>query len=235
MINATPYIVLAGGKGTRLAAAIGGRPKCLAPVGHEEFLMLLLRLLVREGGRHVMLSLGFQSSEVVQWIGTHALPCRVSYVIEPSALGTGGALLFAMASAGVNEALVVNGDTYFDGDFGPLLRPQMVPTNWEFIVGTLNVPDCGRFGAIKSEGGNVRSFVEKGVGGPGAINVGVYRARRSAFAGYVPGDVFSLEEDVFPKLIAREALGAAQLVGGFFDIGVPEDLARFVRYAESHG
>jgi D-glycero-alpha-D-manno-heptose 1-phosphate guanylyltransferase len=91
-------IVLAGGLGTRLRSVLADVPKCLAPVGARSFLEIQLEFLAGQGVERFVLSLGHLAQQVEAASKSFRLAERLSIVTEPHALGTGGAVLHAMAS-----------------------------------------------------------------------------------------------------------------------------------------
>lgn len=219
-------IVLAGGLGTRLRSAVPDRPKCLAPVGARPFLALQLQMLRRRGIQRFVLALGHGAAAVRDAVTGFGGAARIDMVVEPSPLGTGGAVQHALRAWGLAEALVVNGDTWIDADLAGLLHP--LGEGEMMRLGLVNVADRGRYGGVELDGGGrVARFVPSGQPGPGLINAGIARLRIAAFdavAGRVP---CSLEVDVLPVLAGRGALGGVLLDGDFIDIGVPEDYRLF--------
>jgi D-glycero-alpha-D-manno-heptose 1-phosphate guanylyltransferase len=219
-------IVLAGGLGTRLRSEISDLPKCLAPVGHRSFLEVQLEWLARHGVDRFVLSLGFMAEKVIASVRSLRVPFQIDSIVEPRPLGTGGALGYAFARAGVDEALVINGDTYVGGDLVGMLRP-LEP--WEaFRLAVVSVADATRFGRVILAGARVAGFSEKGSGGEGLINAGIYRVSGRALAAVTDARPYSLENELLPSLIQSGLVGAEQVSGPFVDIGVPDDYRRFV-------
>lgn len=220
-------IVLAGGLGTRLGSLLGGLPKCLAPVGGRAFLDLQLDALAAAGVGRFVLSLGHAAEPVLAHLPILRRRHDVQAVVERERLGTGGAMLFAMHVSGLDECLVVNGDTFLDGELDLMLAPLDDSGGELLRLATVDVPDRGRYGGLQIVNSRVRGFLEKGTHSPGPINAGLYRTARAAFGDRAPGMAFSFEQDVMPGLVAASAVGAAATSGGFIDIGVPEDYRRF--------
>jgi len=109
-------IILAGGLGTRLRAVIADKPKVMAPIGKHPFLYYLLHYLADQGVRRVVLALGYQHQYVLQWLNqsaSHPFPFEITPVVEPSPLGTGGAIRLSMHQTTAETIFVLNGDTYF--------------------------------------------------------------------------------------------------------------------------
>jgi D-glycero-alpha-D-manno-heptose 1-phosphate guanylyltransferase len=225
---ASVCVVLAGGLGTRLLPVLSDRPKCLAPVGNRPFLALQLEMLASRGVERFVLSLGHLAPMVRQAILPLQAGLRIDTVTEPEPLGTGGAILYTMHHAGLDECMVTNGDTWLDADLGTLVAPLDAAAREKLRLGCVVVADRSRYGGVAFEGsGLVAGFLPKGAEGSGPINAGFYRMGRSAFDGWSVGASFSLEIDVLPGLVAAGAVRATPLDGTFIDIGVPEDYRRF--------
>jgi len=221
-------IVLAGGLGTRLRSVLADRPKCLAPIGSRPFLALQLEMLATRGIQRFVLSLGHLAPMVQRAIVPLQSRLRIDTVIEPEPLGTGGAILYAMHQAGIDECMVTNGDTWLDADLSGLIAPLNAAAHEKLRMGCTVVADRSRYGGVAFEGsGLVAGFLPKGAEGSGPINAGFYRVHRSAFDTWSAGSSFSLELDVLPSLVAAGCVSATPLDGGFIDIGVPEALRRF--------
>jgi D-glycero-alpha-D-manno-heptose 1-phosphate guanylyltransferase len=221
-------IVLAGGLGTRLRAAVPDRPKCLAPVSDSSFLTHQLRMLASRGVAHFVLALGHQADLVLAALEPLASEFSLESIVEPHALGTGGAILHSMAHATLAECLVANGDTWLDADLAGLMRPLHCASNERVRMGCLRVADRGRYGSVVvGRAGRVTGFEAHARPGPGLINAGIYRLHRDAFGGRAVGSTFSLEAELLPQLAIAGAVTAVTLHGEFIDIGVPEDYLRF--------
>lgn len=220
-------VVLAGGLGTRLRSALGDQPKCLAPVGTRPFIEVQISTLLAAGINDVVLSLGYRAAQVVDAMQNLAERGRVRHVVEPSLLGTGGAIAFAMDQLGLDEVMVANGDTYLDGDISGMLSPLERKAGELFRMAVVTVPDRGRFGGVRvGPQGRVQGFLEKGLTGAGLINAGLYRLCRTSLPKHHEG-AYSLEADILPGLVQQGALSALAVDGSFTDIGVPEDYFRF--------
>lgn len=224
----TTCIVLAGGLGTRLRAAVPDRPKCLAPIAGRPFLEWQLRSLARRGVEHFVLALGQGAAQVLQALQEPwARSLSIDHVIENTTLGTGGAAHHAMAATGLSEALIANGDTFLGGSLEAMLHPLDPAVGEAMRIATVTVADRGRFGGVAVEPqGVVTAFLEKGQTGAGMINAGLYRVHASALVGE-DAPSFSMETDVMPRLLSRRALTAREVAGPFIDIGIPEDYRRF--------
>lgn len=223
-----PCIVLAGGLGTRLRSAVPDLPKCLAPIAGRPFLEWQLRSLVERGIKHFVLALGHGATDVLDSLRQPwARSLSIDTVIERELLGTGGAARFAMDESGLKDALIVNGDTFLGGALQTMLTPLDLDGGELMRIATVQVSDRTRFGGVAVDAEQrITAFLEKGQTGAGPINAGLYRIHRNAFD-YEDQGTFSMETQVMPRLVAKGALQAREIVGPFIDIGVPADYRLF--------
>jgi D-glycero-alpha-D-manno-heptose 1-phosphate guanylyltransferase len=221
-------IVLAGGLGTRLRAAVPDLPKPMAPVNGRPFLEFLLDYWIGEGVTRFILSTGYRHELLAAHFGAAFHGAAIRHVVEDHPLGTGGGLLLARgALAAAGPFLVLNGDTFFEvalrrlRDFHAARRAQAT-------LSLFRSPQPGRYAGISlGKEGEIRSLgaVEKG----GLANGGVYLMERSLLGAgpWKPRGAVSLEEDILPKALrAGKRVYGMECSGRFLDIGVPEDYAR---------
>lgn len=104
-------VILAGGKGTRLAPLTTVLPKPLMPLGEEPILDVLLRQLRAEGWRQATLAVGHLSELIRSYCGSgKRYDLRLRYLHEGRPLGTVGPLANLPDSARDRTLLVMNGD-----------------------------------------------------------------------------------------------------------------------------
>lgn len=218
--------VLAGGLGTRIAGVLGDTPKVLAPVEGRPYLAWLLDWLARSGVRRVVLCLGHLASKVEEWVARHPrVGMEILASVEPSPLGTAGALRHARPLLRSDPVLVLNGDSFVAADLASLLARHRT-AGAEATLLCVEVADAGRYGRIElDETGRIRRFAEKGAGGgPGLISAGFYLLGGSMLDRIAAGGASSIEREIFmaqaPGRIAAEVTR-----GPFIDIGTPESLA----------
>jgi NDP-sugar pyrophosphorylase family protein len=220
----TSAAILAGGLGTRLRPVLGTKPKVLAEVAGRPFLSRLLAHLARWGVKHVVLATGYRSEEVEAFAGDgSAWGLAIEISREETTLGTGGAVRRAAPFLRSDPFLVLNGDTFVDADPGLLLADHLAHDALATLV-AVRVPDRSRFGSLRTDpSGRMLGFIEKGPGGEGYVNAGVYALSRAALGRLPPTDPCSLETDLFPTLL-ESGLRAFRIDAPFLDIGTPDSL-----------
>jgi len=222
--TSTKAVRLVGGLGTRLRAMITSRPKPLAPVGNRPFLELLIRQLVDQGIKRLIMCTGYLAQQIEGEFGDGSdLGATIEYSREPHPLGTGGALKFAQRFLqGAAEFLVMNGDSFLDLDFCEFMRFHHAHGGLATIA-VVRVENAGRYGTVHADSSNkVTGFLEKtGVTSPGLINAGIYIFKPVNLE-YISAGPVSLEREVFPRLLDHGVYATRQ-EGAFIDIGTPAD------------
>ena len=230
-------VILVGGLGTRLGELTARTPKPLLPVAGRPFVEHLLQEVSRYGFRKATLLAGRFGDQVrATYDGQVIFDLAVDVVVEPSPMGTGGALAFAAAEARLDpEFLLMNGDSWIDMDLVRLVRnweaarTERPGTRAQLLLQT--VPDAARYGTVSAKDGLVTVFQEKSperTNRPGQINAGVYVLDRTILKD-VPSDrVTSLETDILPKLVADGRVVSILAPEGsyFIDIGLPDTYLR---------
>ena len=219
-------VVLAGGRGTRIAGLYPDLPKPLIPACGAPFLHWVSAWLATQGLRDIVYSTGYLGQQIEDWVAglEPAEGIRLRCRREETALGTGGGILNCLDLC-ADTVLALNGDSMLVADLAPLLA-LLSGGRADGVLMGLEVADASRFGSMLiDEAGNLCEFSEKRPG-PGVINGGVYLMRRRLFEGFPAGVPVSMEYDIIPGLIARGARLAVHVIkdASFIDIGTPESV-----------
>lgn len=229
----TRLLVLAGGFGTRLRSVVDAVPKPLAPVAGKPYLHYLHESWTAQGVTAITFLLHYLAEPIKSFLKQEQRDgplrnCAVDVVVEPTPLGTGGAIAYAVRQLGIRgDFLVANADTWLGSGIRALANTAAP------ALATIEVVDTGRYGNLDIRGTKVQGFREKQAsGGRGWINAGLYHLSSDLFAEW-DGAPYSIERDIFPGLARSGCLNAVALDTAFIDIGVPEDYFRFCRWIES--
>lgn len=220
-------IILAGGLGTRLREVVADVPKPLAPIEEIPFLAYLFaQLATFPEITRVILAVGYRAEALEAYVKDLKLPFALSLSREGRPLGTGGALLQAMALCKGSTFLVLNGDSFLDFALTPFLAHHR-QLKGSMTLCSQEVEEVERFGALEFDARTFRLglFGEKARRGRGWINLGIYLMERELLSVLAPlGPAFSLEQEGFPLLLEKGVF-CYPCVGVFCDIGTKESYA----------
>ena len=207
---------------------VSDRPKPMALVEGKPFLEYVLQGLKKSGIDDIIFAVGYKGGMVEEYFGDGSrFGIRARYAYEEELLGTAGAIKNAGKYVTDEQFFVLNGDTFYQMDFGDLSRIQQ-EKNLEMALVLRGVPDISRYGAARLTDGLLTAFNEKnGNTGAGTINGGVYLMKR-VLLDEIPEGKVSLENECILRWMQEgRRLGGIVNGGYFIDIGVPEDYFRF--------
>lgn len=107
-------VIMAGGKGTRIAQVRADVPKPMMPVLGKPILEHQLEVLKRQGYTEVTFVIGHLGEQIKQYFGTgERYGVSIRYIEEEQPLGTAGALYY-LKDRIKEDFLLLNGDIIFD-------------------------------------------------------------------------------------------------------------------------
>ncbi len=216
-----PVAILAGGLATRLRPITEKIPKALVEINGEPFVAHQLRLLEERGIRQVVLCVGYLGEMVREFVGDgRRFGLEVQYSFDgPVLRGTAGALQQALPLLG-ESFFVLYGDSYLPCDYQAVEEAfrrsgktaLMTVFRNEGAWDTSNVEFAGgRILAYNKRNRTPRmQYIDYGLG--------VFHSR--ALAGIEAGAVYDLAA-VYYELLARDELGAFEVMERFYEIGSP--------------
>ncbi|MCH9633627.1 MAG: D-glycero-alpha-D-manno-heptose 1-phosphate guanylyltransferase [Chlamydiae bacterium] len=220
-------LILAGGLGTRLKSVVQNLPKPMAPVQNRPFLEYLLDFWIDQKATAFYLSTCHLAEKIESHFSKSYRGCSIEQIKEPEPLGTGGGLLYALNKIGLNEDIVVvNGDTFFEIDF-ERMKAFHKEKKARLTMGLREVQLNNRYSGIElDDTQKVCMLAQRKTDSKHLlINAGVYilNPRWLLEQGFQVGGKYSLEDELFPLLIKKEAVYGFVSKGKFIDIGIPED------------
>ncbi len=219
-------ILLVGGEGTRLRPLTYDCPKPMLPVVDRSLVAHVVGWLGRHGTSRAVLSLGYRPDAFADAFPAGEIDgVELVYAVEPSLLGTAGAIRYAAAAAGVSERfLALNGDVLTDFDVSALGGFHEA-RRAEASLFLTAVDDPSAFGVVPiAPDGRVLDFVEKpppGTAPTNLINAGVYVLEPSILDRIPAGRPVSIERETFPALVAEGRLYAMASDAYWVDAGTP--------------
>ena len=204
--------LLVGGRGTRLASITNGKPKPLVDVHDNPFLDYVINNLKGFDITLVCSNLNYEHFRQYKDLG-------IDVFNEGELSGTAG---FLMKVKAPESFYVMNGDTYFSGDFS-----LDCDTSTLFVAEEDVTPDVGY---IRGKNGKVESYVEKNPNASGRelVSLGIYKFYKKDLN--IPMRLpLSMEYDILPGMdLSYKVLDTQR-----FDIGTPERLERFKTWLPS--
>jgi NDP-mannose synthase len=232
-LKGTQAVVLAGGKGTRLAPYTSVLPKPLMPVGDRAILEVVVEQLEAYGIVDINLCVGYLSHLIEAVFDNRENGhVNISYVRENQALGTAAPL--RLVDHLDDTFLVMNGDVLTALDYRDLIDYHRKHGNLVTIAThdrTIKV-DYGILHLDVRQ--RLRAFEEKPeLTTP--VSMGIY-VMEPEVLDYIPsGEYFDFPDLVQALLSASAPVGAYRYDGLWFDIGRQEDYENAVAIWSQNG
>jgi mannose-1-phosphate guanylyltransferase len=224
-------VILAGGRGTRLAPVTDQTPKPMVPIHGNPFLQYELHLLKLQGYSNILILTGYLGERIEEYFkdGT-TLGLRIAYSHEQTPLGTGGALKLAENKISGNFILM-NGDTLFPFDLHELIG-FFHKHNKMGAIAVSKDPSCrSAFNITAGKEGLVEKYHKKPpLSGADYASGGVCVFKHELLNLIPLGRPCSLEEDIYDALIRNHDLAAYVAPGAFYDMGTPERLKKIEEF-----
>jgi NDP-sugar pyrophosphorylase family protein len=227
-------VIMAGGLGTRLGPLTREVPKPLVLVNGVPFMELELRHLRENGVDEIVICVGYLGELVETTIGDgtrFGLTARYSFD-GPELLGVAGALKNAERLLR-DTFLVTYGDSFLTLDY----RALMERLSRSKALGVMAVyRNEGRHGRsdVDVRGGRVVAYDKGGERKLRWINFGVTALKKQALVRVPRGRVCG-EEEFYGRMISRRELLAFPVKKRFYEIGTPESLREFEKFAAKNG
>jgi NDP-sugar pyrophosphorylase family protein len=225
-------IILAGGKGTRLAPYTTVLPKPLMPVGEMPILEIVIRQLERHGFGDLTLAVGYLAELLMAYCGDGSkFGVKLDYSREEQPLGTAGPIA---SVPNLNETfLVMNGDLLTTIDYSAMLK-------YHRERGALATIACYQrdvkidLGVIDVDSDNwVSNYIEKPTYHY-AVSMGIY-IFEPAILNYIPSNQhLDLPQLVLNLIKAEKKVNVFNFNGYWLDIGRHDDYERAIQEFAAH-
>jgi NDP-mannose synthase len=218
-------VILAGGKGTRLAPYTTVLPKPLMPIGDRAILDVVVRQLASHGYRRLTFAVGYLAHLVKAVFGDgSAWDVSIEYHEEEEPLGTAGPL--ARVDGLDQTFLAMNGDVLTTLDYAELFEVHQRAGN-ALTIATHYRTVRTEYGVLHVDGahgetGRVTGYEEK----PEleyTVSMGVYVVEPAALAYIPPGTRFDIPDLVLAMIDGGEPVGSYLFDDYWLDIGRHDD------------
>lgn len=226
-------IILAAGKGTRMAPLTDRRPKPLVPLLARPMIEHILTGGAAAGVDDWIIVVGPFRDQVTDHLGDGAeLGVKIRYVVQEEANGNGAAALLCEKHIGDEPFLLSFGDIMTHPANYGRLASEINSGDWDTVI-TLNYMDDPYEGAaVYVENGRVRKIIEKPPKGTSTTNF-----NNSGVFGFTPlifemirrtpmserGE-YELTQAVGTMLDSGRQIGAFELQGYWWDVARPRDI-----------
>ncbi|MDB6097052.1 MAG: Glucose-phosphate thymidylyltransferase [Francisellaceae bacterium] len=155
-------IILAGGKGTRLAPLTEVTNKHLLPVGREPMIWHSIRQLVTAGITDILLVTSTEHmGDIVNSLGSgYKFGCNLTYKVQEKPNGIAGALLLAQSFALNEKIVVILGDNIFEYTISDHVNQFNLQEKGSYVL-LKEVKDPERYGIAALDEKQIISIVEK--------------------------------------------------------------------------
>ena len=229
--NNMQAVILAGGKGRRLAPYTTVFPKPLMPIGDMPILEIVIRQLKKHGFTKIVLAVGHLAGLIEAYFGDGSKwGVEITYSREDEPLGTAGPL--SLIDDLDENFLVMNGDLLTNIDYSGLMRYHLENGALTTIsMYTKDVPIS--LGVLElDDEGNIVDYIEK----PTLkykVSMGIYIFNNRILEHIEHGKYLDFP-DLIKNLIKKgENIRGYMFEGYWMDIGRPEDYSRVLEEFES--
>jgi glucose-1-phosphate cytidylyltransferase len=220
-------VILAGGRGTRIAEESSVRPKPMVEIGDRPIIWHIMKIFAHHGVREFIVCLGYKGYVIKEYFANYFLhnadvtfdmmansteyhhkrsePWRVTLVDTGEDTMTGGRLARIRDYLTPGECFCM---TYGDGVSDIDVRSEIAFHKKQNLKATIScVRPPARFGRVVVNNGKVTNFEEKPQAEGGLINGGFFVLEASALD-YISGDTTVWEREPLEQLSTQGQLGS---------------------------
>jgi glucose-1-phosphate cytidylyltransferase len=243
-------VILAGGRGTRLAEETQLKPKPLVEAKGKPIIWHIMQNFSRHGVTDFVILSGYKGQQIREYFANfwlhqadltfdlatpnqeihkvRGLPWKVTVLDTGIDTNTGGRIA-RLKGLLTEDFLLTYGDGVSDIDIQKLLISHQSSNN---LVTLTAVQPPARFGALNLKGNQVISFQEKPEGDGAWVNGGFFVLTPKIFD-YIDSDRSSFEIDALPKVANAGKLGAYKHSGYWQPVDTIRDLQKLEEAIES--
>jgi NDP-sugar pyrophosphorylase family protein len=214
-------IIMAGGKGVRLAPVTEVIPKPLVPIGGMPVMEIVIRQLKQHGFRWITLAVGYMGELIQAYFQDGARwHLKIDYYFESEALGTVGALSMI---EGLNDTfMVMNADILTNLNYRELVDYHKARRTIA-TVGACERQESINFGVIIKDGDwRIKDYLEKPISSY-LVSMGVYVFDPPVLTYLKKGSYLDFPDLVKILIDAGQPINCYTFDGYWLDIGRHSD------------
>lgn len=237
-------VIMAGGKGTRIAALNSEVPKPMITVCGKPILEHQIECLKNQGIKEIILVIGYKGETIHKYFGDGSkkspitdepFGVNISYIEETTPLGTGGAL-YLLKNKLDQDFMLLNGDIIFDIDISRFYKYHI---NKEATATLFTHPNSHPYDSgivITDSEGKVKKWLnreDKRVWYKNRVNAGIHMISPKIFNLFQELKKLDLDRDIFSILLQKGELFAYNSPEYVKDMGTPDRYSDVVKDLES--
>ena len=188
-------IILAGGRGKRLKPITDYVPKPFVPIKNIPINEWQIKYLEKFGIKEVIICTGYKTEMIENHLNVKNIKTKITFSIEKTPLGTGGAIKKAGKMINDKSFFVLNGDTITNIDLNKLAEKKNAIAAIELRT---------KYGILETNDDKILNFREKKEIPDTWMNAGIYHLQKEVLKELpVKGDI---EKTVFPKYAKKGIL-----------------------------
>jgi len=225
-------IILAGGKGTRLAPYTTVLPKPLMPIGDKSILEIVIRQLVGHGFKEITMAVGYHAELIIAYCGDGSkFGADISYSKEENPMGTAGPL--SLISGLDDTFLVMNGDLLTDLNYEKMLANHRLRKTMATLAVFKKEVKID-LGVVKIDKSNhIENYIEKPVY-QYDVSSGIYIFEPSVLKYLKKGIKTDLPELILRLLKDGRKVNSFRFKGYWLDIGRHDDYDKAILEYENN-
>ena len=218
-------VVLAGGRGRRLAPYTISFPKPLVPIGDLPIIEIVLRQLRWHGVARATISVGYLAHLIEAYFSTRGgIPgLEIDYLRESEPLGTAGAI--GLLGDVDQDILVINGDILTTLDFAAMIDDHRQSGAALTIAAYARIVTSD-LGVLQIDDASMITGYSEKPSIPYEVSMGVYLYSPAAVKAVQPGEYLDFPDLVLRLLARGDSVRAFRSDCYWLDIGRREDYER---------
>ncbi|NVK29335.1 MAG: HAD-IIIA family hydrolase [Flavobacteriia bacterium] len=222
-------VILAGGKGTRLANIRTDIPKPMMPVAGKPILEYQLEMCAKQGLKHAILLVNHLKEPIIEHFGDSFQGMEITYFVEEQPLGTVGGVK-AVEDQLSGDFLVLYGDVMMEMDLTRLYQfHQNKNAEATLVVHPNDHPYDSDLVELGAED-EVKAFLSKphkeGLQYHNCVNAAAYVFSTRVLSRLEAGVKADFGKDIFPKWVGEVKMFGYSTPEYLKDMGTPDRLER---------
>lgn len=218
-------VIMAGGKGTRIASVASDIPKPMIPICDKPILQHQIECLKAQNITDITLIVGHLGHVIEEYFGDGSkFGVDISYIIEEQPLGTAGALYFLKETI-TEDFILLNGDIIFDVDFERFMKYHKEKGSYATILTHPNSHPYDSGLVVTNADGLVTKWMHKEderLYYKNRVNAGLHILSPKVLEMFTEAKKTDLDRDVLKQLIPQQKLVAYDSPEYVKDMGTPD-------------